>query len=113
MNEVKTLSIHWTPELLKIIDQTQLPQSEVWLSMNHLEDFLDAIKKLKIRGAPLIGVSAALFIATEANKGTSKSDLLNMALVIRKSRPTAVNLMVCVDKIVETIRSETSTKDSI
>lgn len=103
MNEIKSLSLNWNEELLQVLDQTQLPGKEVWLELVTLSQFIKAIKDLSIRGAPLIGVSASLFLANLAKKKIGKEELIKAALEIREARPTAVNLMVCIDRMIKKI----------
>lgn len=104
--EIKTLSIDWTPERLLILDQTQLPHHSEWIEMKDLETFITAIKKLSIRGAPLIGVASSLFLANLAQQWQGKrsvADLIEAAQKMRMARPTAVNLMVCIDRMLRVI----------
>lgn len=108
MSAIKSLSLNWNEETLFVLDQTQLPAKEVWLEMKTLPDFIKAIKNLSIRGAPLIGVSASLFLANLARKNFNKESLVSAALEIREARPTAVNLMVCIDRMIKKIKSATS-----
>ena len=53
---------------LTILDQTKLPGEEVWIELKTKEDVWDAIKKLKVRGAPAIGVCAAYGLYVSVNK---------------------------------------------
>lgn len=74
-----------------ILDQTALPEKEVYLRLATAEDVYHAIRDMKVRGAPLIGVAAAYGVALAARHGSPElagqaCDLLNSA------RPTAVNL---------------------
>lgn len=59
------------------------------------------IKQLSVRGAPLIGVAAAMAIAVTAKNGNySKQDIINKSEYLKTARPTAVNLMYCCDRII-------------
>ena len=89
---------------LRILDQTQLPHQEKWIEIQTNEQMIEAIKSLRVRGAPLIGVAASLMIAKSALEKTSQKLLLNQALALYESRPTAVNLMICVDRMLEQIK---------
>lgn len=111
MSEIKSLSLNWNEESLLVLDQTQLPAKEIWLEMKTLPDFIKAIKSLSIRGAPLIGVSASLFLANLAKRNFEKESLTAAALEIREARPTAVNLMVCIDRMIKKIKSANSYKE--
>ncbi len=51
-----------------LLDQTLLPQKEVWNKINNVDEMISAIKLLQVRGAPLIGVAAVLCLAQESIK---------------------------------------------
>ena len=55
--------LHWDGERLHILDQTRLPAAEVVLTLTGAEDTAQAIQRLSVRGAPLIGVAAAYGLA--------------------------------------------------
>ena len=95
-----------------ILDQTQLPAKENWIKINSTEMMIEAIKKLQVRGAPLIGVAAALSLAQSAMSGATTTSLLDKAQKLYDSRPTAVNLMVCIDRM-RTILKTDATVESI
>jgi methylthioribose-1-phosphate isomerase len=81
-----------------IIDQTLLPNRLEHITLKTPEDFYDAIKALKVRGAPAIGICAGmgLYVTMNALGGTDREQFLtemhNIAAYINSSRPTAVNL---------------------
>ena len=92
---------------LTILDQTKLPGEEVWIELKTKEDVWDAIKKLKVRGAPAIGVCAAYGLYISVNKYCPMKDdgieceergdrfpkfVHETAEYLNSSRPTAVNL---------------------
>ena len=70
--------IEWLDDRIKIIDQTELPHKEVFLELRDYREVADAIKKLRIRGAPDIGVAAAYGFALGAQviKANSKDEFL-------------------------------------
>ncbi len=82
-----------------MLDQRHLPDSEVWIQVENTEHMASLIQALSVRGAPLIGVAAALTLAQEAcaNPGTQR--LQKAAALLREARPTAVNLMCAIDRI--------------
>lgn len=86
----------WEDNQLLLIDQTKLPDEIVYFTCKTYQDVIKAIKTMVVRGAPAIGVSAAfgMVLADLANE-----DLEKVALEIKKSRPTAVNLFWAVDRI--------------
>ena len=95
----------WLGDRLRILDQTRLPREEVYLELSRYQDIASAIKQLKIRGAPAIGVAGAYAVALGALKIKAKSrdDLLKKLRVITKtladSRPTARNLFRAIDRM--------------
>ena len=100
-------TIAWENDGVKLIDQTKLPESlEYIICKNHL-DIADAIKKLAIRGAPAIGVAAAMGLALCANNSTCSNKVkmmeeLELAYdVLLKTRPTAINLKWGLDRVFE------------
>ncbi len=95
---------------LRILDQTLLPHQEKWITIENNEQMIEAIKALRVRGAPLIGVTAALMIAKLAVEKKPHADLLKQAHDLFEARPTAVNLMVCVDRMVQQIKKNLDLK---
>jgi methylthioribose-1-phosphate isomerase len=95
----------WLGNRLRILDQTRLPQEEVYLELSHYQDIASAIAELKIRGAPAIGVAGAYAMALGALKIKAKSrdNLLKKLRVITKTladtRPTARNLFRALDRM--------------
>jgi methylthioribose-1-phosphate isomerase len=85
---------------LFLLDQTKLPHQEIWEKITTLPQMIAAIKELKVRGAPLIGVSAALFLAVMAKEGASFETLKKAAQELFQARPTAVNLMWAMDRMI-------------
>ncbi len=79
-------------EQLKILDQTLLPHYEKWLPCNSVEALVTIIKRLAIRGAPAIGISAALLLGLRAKKGHSQDQLVKDSQTLIGARPTAVNM---------------------
>ena len=98
-------SIEWVDNKVKMIDQTLLPHELKFLELDDYRDVAKAIKNMNIRGAPAIGVAAAmgLALATLEFKGLPKEKFLEKmeeaANVIRSTRPTASNLFWAVDRI--------------
>src|SRR5438105_4251477 len=88
-----------------MIDQTLLPGRFVYRSYDVWEDVADAIRRLVVRGAPAIGVAAAMAIAAAAvnSKATRRDQLLveleKAASGLRATRPTAVNLFWGTDRV--------------
>ena len=97
--------IEWLGNKLKIIDQTQLPGNLAFVELRDYTDVVAAIKQMKVRGAPAIGVAAAYGIALGAQniKAETKAKFLSQFDKILKafaaSRPTAVNLFRAIDRM--------------
>src|SRR4051794_4651785 len=77
-----------------MLDQTRLPDEEVWLSCTTPEDVADAIARLAVRGAPAIGVAAAYGLVLAGIEGFEQA-----AALLAAARPTAVNLRWAVDQV--------------
>lgn len=90
---------------LTIVDQTLLPQQLKYINLTNLEDTLSAIKQLKVRGAPAIGIVAAytLYLIADKNKNYSLSKFQNNlneeSEILKNCRPTAINLGWAVNRI--------------
>ncbi|MBI3040510.1 MAG: S-methyl-5-thioribose-1-phosphate isomerase, partial [Chloroflexi bacterium] len=97
--------MEWLGNRVKILDQTRLPQEEIYLELSRYQDVAAAITQLKIRGAPAIGVAAAYAIALGALaiKASSKADFLKklqpVSRAIAATRPTAHNLFRAIDRM--------------
>jgi methylthioribose-1-phosphate isomerase len=98
---LETLSLKWSATEYHLLDQTLLPKKEVWIKIETLDQMVEAIKSLRVRGAPLIGVSASLFLAFRALKGQELKSLQSDALILKEARPTAVNLMNNIDQLLK------------
>ena len=88
---------------VKIIDQTKLPFKFVIKELSSLKSFFNTIKKMEVRGAPLIGVTAAFGLALEVLRNPNKSNILKSYRTLCNSRPTAVNLKWALDEIMKVI----------
>ena len=91
---------------LRLLDQTLLPHEEKWIVIEDHRQMIEAIKTLRVRGAPLIGVAAALMVGKSAAQGDS--NLLQQAQELYEARPTAVNLMICIDRMTSQIKKDPS-----
>ncbi len=102
-------------ECVKIIDQRLLPHELKIIDLNELNDVLYAIKEMQVRGAPLIGVSAAYGMFLAAKNDTSIEYLIESGDKLIETRPTAVNLSWAVNKIINKIKDldESNRKETI
>ncbi len=103
-------SIEWIENKVKMIDQTILPHKLEFLEFEDYRDVAKAIKIMNIRGAPAIGVAAAMGMALASiefknkNKEEFLSSLKEAGELIKQTRPTAVNLFWAVDRILNKIK---------
>ena len=88
--------IRWQHNELQLLDQRKLPHEVVWVSCRDAHEVAVAIRDMVVRGAPAIGVAAAFGIALAALRG---DDVAAAAAELRSARPTAVNLMWAVDRM--------------
>jgi methylthioribose-1-phosphate isomerase len=89
-------TMYWKDDKLFLIDQTLLPDEVVYHECKTYKDVIDAIKTMKVRGAPAIGVAAAFAMALAEIAG---EDMQIAGEDIKNSRPTAVNLFWAVDRV--------------
>ena len=111
-------TVEWTNEGVRMLDQRVLPAQENYLMLRSYDEVAEAIRKMVIRGAPAIGVAAAMGIALGASQsvGTSvadlEDDLLYICDVMAKTRPTAVNLFWAIERMRATFqRAKARTTD--
>src|SRR6476661_7649678 len=107
--------IAWTSgHRVRILDQTLLPGEESYRELETVDDVAEAIRKLRVRGAPLIGIAAAMGVAMEAGGRSSGATEQIHAEVerVRKiceqlaaTRPTAVNLRWALDRMYRRAKS--------
>jgi methylthioribose-1-phosphate isomerase len=98
-------TVEWTNEGVRMLDQRILPNEEKYLMLRSYEEVADAIKKMVVRGAPAIGVSAAMGLALGASQSVSTAvadlefDFDFMCKVMAATRPTAVNLFWAIERM--------------
>ena len=91
-------TLEWTERGVRFIDQTKLPTEETYVNCTTYLEVADVIRNMVVRGAPAIGVAAAMGIALGAqtskadNVGDLKREFVEICRVIGETRPTAVNL---------------------
>ena len=117
MNRVIPVFLNESKDKLILLDQTLLPAEEVFLELDDSEKIWEAIKMLRVRGAPAIGVAAAygLYVCSRKIEVSSlsefKKEFLKLSQYFATSRPTAVNLFWALDKM--TARFEKEEKNDI
>lgn len=98
-------TIQWRKNRVRIIDQTRLPLKLVYLDLDNLKSMWWAIRKLKVRGAPAIGIAAAFGVALGMRNCRArtfvefKKELRRVTNYLRKARPTAVNLFWALERM--------------
>ena len=98
-------TIKWCDGTVLTVDQTRLPHEIVTLELKTVEKMAEAIKTLRIRGAPLLGAAAGFALALTAYHSTAKnkkiflSELDEAGVTIKNTRPTAVNLFWAIDRV--------------
>ncbi|HEX8179114.1 MAG TPA: S-methyl-5-thioribose-1-phosphate isomerase [Pyrinomonadaceae bacterium] len=115
-------TVEWTSEGVRMIDQRLLPTEEKYLIFRSCEEVAEAIKQMVVRGAPAIGVAAALGLAVGLQQAVAttgvdlQSDFDYMCDVMSRTRPTAVNLFWAIERMRAAFRralAETSDADQI
>jgi methylthioribose-1-phosphate isomerase len=103
-------TIEWTDGAVVMIDQTRLPRETVYVTCSDYRQVADAIRNMIIRGAPAIGVAAAMGVALGALKAQDlDSEMPVICETLAKTRPTAVNLFWAIDRmkrLYESVRRE-------
>jgi methylthioribose-1-phosphate isomerase len=95
-------TIEWTPEGVVMIDQTRLPLHEEYVTCRTYQEVAVAIKDMIIRGAPAIGVAAAMGVALgvlQANDEKVDTQVEVICETLARTRPTAVNLFWAIDRM--------------
>ncbi|MCW3996968.1 MAG: S-methyl-5-thioribose-1-phosphate isomerase [Candidatus Bathyarchaeota archaeon] len=104
-------TIEWNEGIVTTIDQTKLPHEEIILKIRTLNEMAEAIRNMRVRGAPLLGASAAYGLALTAfnSRVTSKEEFIkelkSSAQTLKATRPTAVNLFWALDRILKKIQA--------
>jgi methylthioribose-1-phosphate isomerase len=118
-NKLNFKTLEWKEDRLVILDQTRLPDEVVYLDCNNLDEVATAIKDLKVRGAPAIGIAAAFGVVVGMQNqelthwNEYKKKLNQVASTLASTRPTAVNLFWALDRmrnVAEKNKSQTPQK---
>lgn len=95
-------TIQWTPAGVVMIDQTKLPRETVFVTCRNYTEVAEAIRSMIIRGAPAIGVAAAMGVAIgveQANEANLDAEVAVICNTLAGTRPTAVNLFWAIDRM--------------
>lgn len=107
---MKLKSIEWVDGKVRLIDQTKLPEKLVYLEISDHLELCEAIKELRVRGAPAIGIAGAFGVVLGLNEMNDKIFNINKYINkviddLRSTRPTAKNLFWALDRMYEKICS--------
>ena len=111
-------TITWADNSVRMIDQTVLPSRLVYRRYTRYAEVAEAIRTMVVRGAPAIGVAAAMGVALAAlgsktsDKERFMADIEKAAAVLKSTRPTAVNLFWGVDRVVRTARRAATAREA-
>jgi methylthioribose-1-phosphate isomerase len=104
--ETRTIWLERGGQSVGIIDQTQLPHRFVTARLARLADTARAIQSMQVRGAPLIGATAAYGIWLALREDASDGSLERACATLLATRPTAVNLKWALDEMVAAVRNQ-------
>jgi len=99
--EYRTIWFDEQKQIVKIIDQTKLPHHFIIKDIKTVKDAINAIKNMEVRGAPLIGGTAAYGIVLAALESSNFNFIKKSSENLIKSRPTAINLKWAVDRMIK------------
>ncbi|HLQ06924.1 MAG TPA: S-methyl-5-thioribose-1-phosphate isomerase [Nitrososphaerales archaeon] len=111
-------TVSWKNGRVKMIDQTALPLKLSIVSYTKPEEVANAIRKMVVRGAPAIGVAAAMGLALSARRSNATSipdflrEIESSAVLLRSTRPTAVNLFWGIDRVIKKAREAKSVREA-
>jgi len=103
-------TIWFENNVVKIIDQTKLPHQFIIKDLKTVKDAINAIKIMEVRGAPLIGATAAYGLVLAIIENNDQSFLKKSAENLINSRPTAINLKWAVDRMIKKLSGVNSDK---
>ena len=103
-------TIWFENNIVKIIDQTKLPHQFIIKDLKSVKDAINAIKIMEVRGAPLIGGTAAYGMALAVQENDNPEFIKKSAEELIQSRPTAINLKWAVDRMMKKISGINSDK---
>src|SRR2546425_2057505 len=112
-------TVRWNEGSVKMIDQTILPRRLLYRSFTRWEEVADAIRRMVVRGAPAIGVAAAMGVALAAvhSRATTRGELLRemegAASGLKSTRPTAVNLFWGIERVMNKARRHSGDVEGI
>jgi methylthioribose-1-phosphate isomerase len=112
-------TIKWCSGTVVTVDQTRLPLEVIKLELSTVDQMAEAIKNLRIRGAPLLGAAAGYTLAIAAYHSRAQSttallkELESAAVTIKATRPTAVNLFWAIDRVMNIAKCASGDVDDL
>ncbi|MGA2504303.1 MAG: S-methyl-5-thioribose-1-phosphate isomerase [Anaerolineales bacterium] len=112
-------TVFWESNSLRMIDQRRLPAVLDVVTLRSWMEVVDAIRNMTVRGAPAIGAAAAFGLALSANESKAHSskvliaDLESAAVILKATRPTAINLAWAVDRVLMALGNEITGNPSL
>ena len=99
-------TLRWDPvsECVEVIDQTLLPHTLRWCHLDSLAAYCHAISSMQVRGAPLIGITAAFGLAHALSEDASDVNLARASAALLATRPTAVNLRWALEQVAAAVQ---------
>lgn len=113
MRDLNAMGLRVEGDRVHVLDQARLPLAELWVDASAPEAMVALIRRLAVRGAPLIGVAAALCAGCLAEAGAGELELRAALARLREARPTAVNLMAAVDRLTAVLDGGGSAADLV
>ena len=102
--------VSWSAGAIRLLDQTRLPEEEAYVEIVDCATLANAIRKMRVRGAPALGVAAAYGLALAASRSSSTdpktllAEMQEAASLLRATRPTAVNLAWALKRVMAAAR---------
>lgn len=119
MRQMRTLEWDDQKKELRIIDQRKLPGSLVFINLKSDREVDEAISNMTLRGAPIIGISAAFGLVLSALKSSSqnleelKKTIIESSRLLAKSRPTAINLVWALNRMISIVAAFDGSADEL
>lgn len=101
-----SVRVHKDGKGIAILDQTLLPFEVKWIPLSSWEDCADAIRQMKVRGAPLIGIVAAYGYALATRVAYNEAEVRRFRTELGEARPTAINLRWALDRLARVTRDQ-------
>ena len=107
-------AIRYNQGHLCVLNQQKLPHEEEWIDVKTPEQMVEIITSLKVRGAPMIGIAAVLSLSQLAEQGaSSKEGIQKAAELLKRSRPTAVNLAIYIERILAEMEKQSDFRQAV